>query len=188
MTTGKQDADLILPQALLMNMREVPSYYDSFANNTTKGLQSGSTLSVKKPTSLPTIGLLQFIVKQVPRRSSLYLNHEPNVKILLSDVKLMVSPMRLTVPFATPKQLLLSAKLRQLKTDKLDNNLHLCGESWLTSLKFSSLIEVTKVHLSSQRSTFAHMSLASKIEEMELENQCSNLFSWKQASFCPRYT
>ena len=26
MTTGIQDADLILPQALLMNMRDVPSY------------------------------------------------------------------------------------------------------------------------------------------------------------------
>ena len=89
MTTGIQDADLILPQALLMNMREVPSYYDSLANNTTKGLQSGSILSVKKPTCLPTTGLLQFIVKQVPRWSGLYLNHEPNVKILLSDVKII---------------------------------------------------------------------------------------------------
>ena len=83
--------------------------------------------------------------------------------------------MRLTVPFATPKQLLLSKNLRQLKTEKLENNLHLCRESWLTSLKFSFLIEMTKVHLSSQRSTLAHISSASKIEKMELENQCSNL-------------
>ena len=42
-------------------------------------------------------------------------------------------------------------------------------------LEFSSLKEMTKVHLSSQRSTLAHISSASKIEEMELENQCSNL-------------
>ena len=114
MTTGIQDADLILPQALLMNMREVPSYYDSLANNTTNGLQRGSILSVKKPTCLPTIGLLQFIVKQVPCRSGLYMNHEPNVKILFSDVKIMASPMRLTVPFATSKQLVTSS--RQSKT------------------------------------------------------------------------
>ena len=103
MTTGRQDADLILPQALLMNMREVPSYYDSLANNTTKSLQSGSILSVKKPTCLPTTGLLQLIVKQVLCRSGLYLKHEPNVKTLLLDIKMMASPVRLTVPFATPK-------------------------------------------------------------------------------------
>ena len=36
--------------------------------------------------------------------------------------------MRLTVPFATPKQLLLFANLRQLKTEKLENNLHLWRE------------------------------------------------------------
>ena len=36
MTVETQDADLTLTQALLMNMREVPSYYDSFANNITK--------------------------------------------------------------------------------------------------------------------------------------------------------
>ena len=42
MTIEIQDADLIPPQALLMNTREVPSYYDSLANNTTKGLPSGS--------------------------------------------------------------------------------------------------------------------------------------------------
>ena len=36
MTLGIQDADLIPPQALLMNTREVPSYYNSLVNNTTK--------------------------------------------------------------------------------------------------------------------------------------------------------
>ena len=44
MTIGIQDADLILPQALLMNMREVPSYYDSLVNSTTLELRSGSIL------------------------------------------------------------------------------------------------------------------------------------------------
>ena len=44
------------------------------------------------------------------------------------------------------------------------------ADSWLTKSKFSSLIEMTKVHSSSQHSTLAHMSSASKIEDMELEN------------------
>ena len=103
MTTGIQDADLILPQALLMNMREVPSYYDSRANNTTKELQSGSMFSVKKPTCLPTIGLLQLIVKQVPRRSGMYLNLEPNVKILFSDIKDNDIPYEIDNPFCNAK-------------------------------------------------------------------------------------
>ena len=36
-------------QALLMNMREVPSYYDSLVNSTSKGLQSGSLPFGKNP-------------------------------------------------------------------------------------------------------------------------------------------
>ena len=126
MTTGIQGADSILLQAPLVNMREVQSYYDSRANNTTKGLQSGSMLSVKKQTYLPTIGLLQFIVKKVPRRSGLFLKHEANAKTLF-DTRMMVFLMHLTVSSATPKQLL-SANPRQLKTEILENNLHLWRE------------------------------------------------------------
>ena len=175
MTIGIRDADLIFPQALLLNMREVPSCYDSLANNTTKGLQSGSILSVKKPTCLPTIGLLLFIVKQVPRQPGLYLKQEPNVKTLLPDIKMMESHTRLTVPFAASKQLSLSANPNHLKTERSESNLHLCGECWPNSSKFSSLMEMTKVHLSSQRSTPAHKFSALRREETALENQCSNL-------------
>ena len=92
----------------------------------------------------------------------------------LLDIKMMVSPMLLTVPSAAPKQISLSANPNQLKTESLENNLRLCGENWLTNLKFSSLMEMTKVHSSSQRSILAHMSSASKIEGTELENRCSN--------------
>ena len=42
-------------------------------------------------------------------------------------------------------------------------------------LKLSSLMEMTKVPLLSQRSTPAHKSSASRIEETALENLCSNL-------------
>ena len=42
MTIGIRDVDLMLSQALKMNMHEVPSYYGSHVNNTTLELRSGS--------------------------------------------------------------------------------------------------------------------------------------------------
>ena len=111
-----------------------------------KGITKWINIFGKNPTCQPTKDLLQFILKQVPCRSGLYMNHEPNVETLLPDIKMMASPMRLTVPFAASKQLSLSAYPNQLKTERLENNLRLCGVSWLTSSKFSSLIEMTKVH------------------------------------------
>ena len=68
----------------------------------------------------------------------LFLKHEPNVKTLLLDKKMMVSPMQLTVPSAAPIQISLSANPNQLKTERLENNLRLYGECWLNSSKFSS--------------------------------------------------
>ena len=129
---------------------------------------------MKNPTCQPTVDLLRFIVKQVPCRSGLYLKHEANVKTLLLDIKMMVLLMRLTVPFAVSKQLLLSANPDQSRTEKSASNLNPCGGCWLTNLNFSSLMEMTKVLLSSQRSTLAHKSSALKIEETGLENLCSN--------------
>ena len=187
MTTRTQDVDLILSLVPKMNKHEVPSYNGFLANNTTKELPSGSILFGKKTTCQPTIDLLQFMVKQVPRRSGLDLNHEPHVKTLLSDFKRMASPMRLAVLFAASKQVLLSANPIPLKSEILENNLHLCGECWLTSSKLSSLIEMTKVHSSSQRSTLARMSSASKIEDMELANQCSHLLFLEAGKHLPLF-
>ena len=103
MTTETQDADLILPQALLMNMREVPSYFGSHVKITMLELRSGSILFGKSPTHQPTINLSQFIARQAPCQPGLYLKEEPNVKTLLPERKMMDSPMRLTVPFAASK-------------------------------------------------------------------------------------
>ena len=50
MTIEVQDEDLILSQAPKMNNREVPFYYDSLANNTTKGVRFGSIIFGKDPT------------------------------------------------------------------------------------------------------------------------------------------
>ena len=104
-----------------------------------------------------------------------FLKHEANAKTLMLDVKMLVSPLQLTVPSAASIQKSFSVNPNQLKTERLENSFRLCGENWLTNLKFSSLMEMTKVHLSSQRSMLAHMSSASEIEETELENRCSNL-------------
>ena len=105
MTIGIQDADLIHSQAPKMNNHEVPFYSGSLANNTTKGLQSGSIIFGKNPTCQHTTNLSEIIAKQVLCRSGLYLKHDPNVKTLLLDFKMMVSPMQLTVPSVAPIQL-----------------------------------------------------------------------------------
>ena len=94
-------------------------------------------------------------------------------------------PYAITVPPAVPIQISLSANPNQLKTERSENNLRLCGENWLTILKFSSLMEMTKVHSSSQRSMLAHKSSASKIEETELENQFSNLLRLEADKLLP---
>ena len=84
MTIEIQDEDLILSEAPKMNNREVPFYYGSL---TIKGLQSGSINFGKNPICQHTTSLSEFIAKQVPCRSGLYLTHEPNVKTLLLEEK-----------------------------------------------------------------------------------------------------
>ena len=75
--------------------------------------------------------------------------------------------------FSGLKQLLLSANPNPLRRTGWKTN---CAfvESCLTSSKFSSLIEMTKVHSSSKCSTLVHMSSASNMEETALENLYSN--------------
>ena len=175
MTVEIRGVDLIRSQAPKMNRHEVPSYYGSHANNTTMGLRSGSMIFAKNPICPHTTNLSEFIAKQFLRRPDSFLKHEPNVRTLWSDIKMMVSHTKLTVPSAAPIQLSLSANPNQLKTERLENNVRLCAENWLTNLKFSSLMEMTKVRLSSQRSMPAHKSSAKRIEETGSENRCSNL-------------
>ena len=184
-TIGTRDADLVFPQTLMMIMRAVPSCYGSHANNTTKGLRSGSIIFVRNPTCQPTVDLLRFIARQVPCRSGLYLKHEANVKTLLLDIKMMVFLVRLTVPFAVSKQLLLSANADQSRTEKSASNLHPCGGCWLTNLNFSSLMEMTKVLFSSHRSTLAHKSSALKIEKRDWKTCVRTCHTWKWTNIYP---
>ena len=120
MTIETQNEGLIRSQALKMNKREVPYYFDSFVSNTTKELRYGSMIFGKNPICPHTTNLSEFIARQVLCRPGLYLKHEPNVKILLLDIKMMVSPTQLTVPSAAPIPLSLSANPNQLKTEKLE--------------------------------------------------------------------
>ena len=55
------------------------------------------------------------------------------------------------------------------------SNLQPCGGCRLTNSNFPSLMEMTKVLLSSKRSILAHKSSSFKIEEAGLENLCSSL-------------
>ena len=64
-----------------------------------------------------------------------------------------------------------------MKTERLENNLRHCGENWLTNSKFSSLMEMAKVHSSSQRLMLAPKSSALKIEETGLEKLVFKLAS-----------
>ena len=173
-TTGTHDEDLILPQAPRMSNHEVPFYYDSLVNNTSKELQCGSIIFGKNPICQHTTILSDSIEKQVPCPSGLFLKHEPNVKTLLLDKRMMVFLVQLTVPSAAPMPISQCVNPDPLESERLENNLCLLWENWLNSLKFSFLM-MTKVFSSFQRSTLAHMSSASKIEEMELANWFSNL-------------
>ena len=130
MTVQIRGVDLIRSQAPKMNKHEVPSYYGSCANNTTKGLRSGSIIFGKNPTCQHTTKLSEFIARQVPCRPDLYLKQEPNVRTLWPDIKTMASLMKLTVPSAASKQLSRCVNPNRLKTVRLENNLRLCGENW----------------------------------------------------------
>ena len=117
----------------------------------------------------------EFIAKQVPCRPDSYSKQEPSVRTLWPDIKMMVSPMKLTVLSAAPKQLSRFANPNHWKTRRSESNLRFCGECWPKSSKFSSLMEMTMVHLLSQRSTPAHKFSASRIDETALIFLCSKL-------------
>ena len=65
MTVEIQDEELIHSQSPKMNNHEVPFYYDSLVNNTTKGLQSGSVIFGENPKCQHTTNLSEFIAEQV---------------------------------------------------------------------------------------------------------------------------
>ena len=95
-------------------------------------------------------------------------------------------PFAINSPFCCANTNIL-VRQSKLKTEKSENNLRHCGENWLTTLKFSSLMEMTKMLSSFQRSMLAHKSSASKVEETESENQCSNLLRLEADKLLPLF-
>ena len=69
-TTGTQDADLILSQALKMNMHEVPFYCSYHVNNTTLEFLLGSMTSWQRTTYQATTNLSGFIANRWPVRQT----------------------------------------------------------------------------------------------------------------------
>ena len=161
MTVEIRGADLILSQAPKMNMHEVPSYYGSHANNSTLELRIGSITFGNRQTYQPVI---------TPCRPDSYSKQEPSVRTLWPDVKMMVSPAKLIVHFATSELTSRSASPSHLKTGKSENDLRLCGECLADQLKILCLVPSLSLHLMP-----GHKSSALRIEETVLENLCSNL-------------
>ena len=100
MTVEIQGVDLRRSQAPKINKHEVPSYYGSRANNTTKGLRSGLIIFGKNPICQHSTNLSEFIVRQVPCRPDWYSKQEPSVQDFVARLKIMASPMKLIVYFA----------------------------------------------------------------------------------------
>ena len=94
---------------------------------------------------------------------------------LWTDIKMMVSLLKLTVVSAMPKLLFRFGNPGDLKTGRSESKLRLCGECWPNSSKLSSTMEMTKVPLLSLRSTLVHKFSVSRIGEKAVENLCSNL-------------
>ena len=96
-----------------MNMREVPSYYDSLANSTTRVLQSGSIIFGMNPTCQPTVDLLQSIVNQVPRRSGLFFESRAKYQDFVARYKDDGIPFAINSPFCNIRT---TVTVRQSKT------------------------------------------------------------------------
>ena len=105
-----------------MNNQEVPSCTDSFSNNTSRELHSGSIPFGKSPTCQHLTNLSEIIAKQVPCQSG-FLKHEANAKTFLLGIRVIVH-IQLTVPYAAPTQLSQYVNPDHLKIGRLEN--HLC--------------------------------------------------------------
>ena len=173
MTLEIRRVDLILSQAPKMNMHGAPSYNGSHVNNTPLGLRIESITFGKSQIYQPITNPLEFIAKQVPCQPGSYSKQEPSIKTLWPDIEMMVSPMKLTVLSATPKQVSRSANPSHLETGKSENNLRLCGKCWQNSSKFSSLKVMAQVPLLSLHSTPVHKFSASRIEETAFCSCCT---------------
>ena len=153
-----------------MNMREVPSYYDSHVNSTIREIRNGSILFGKGPTYLPTKNPVTIHCKAGSMSVRLVFETRGKCQEFFARYKDDGIPYK--IDFCSVKTTITCRQSRSIEDREIGKQFARC---WQINSKFSSLMEMTKVHLSSQRLTPAHKSSAFKIEETGLENLCSNL-------------
>ena len=176
MTTETHGEGLILLQAQKMNKSVVPFYYDLCANNTSKELPSGSIpfldessmQAFHKPVRnhCKAVSVSVRLVSETRAKSQHFVVREKDDGF--SDA--------IDSPFCCTKTNIIVRQSKSIEDRRIRKTIfRRCVEKRLTSSKFSSLMEMTKVHSSSLRWTLARKSSASKIAETELENRCKHL-------------
>ena len=97
----------------------------------------------------------------------------------------MASPVRLTVPFCSVKTTITVRQSKSIEDREIGKQFAPLWRELADQLEILFPHIDDEVHSSSQRSTLAHMSSALKIEEMELENPCSNLLLLEAGKHLP---
>ena len=111
-TTETHDEGFIFPQAQKMNNHDVPPFSIS------KELHSGSIPLGMNLVCWHVTNLSEFISKQVPCQSDLFLKHEGNVKTLLLAFRMMAFLVQSTVLSVAPVLLSQCVNPDQLKSER----------------------------------------------------------------------
>ena len=167
-TTGTRGVYLIPLPAQRMNTHEVP-----FCFFPCEQYHAGVSTWLEKfwaTTNAPVSSKRTRICPQ-----GLSLKQELSVKNLWPDTWRMVSHMRLIVHFVTPVPISQSASPSQLRIEKLEDALHLCGKLWPQNSRRFSLNEMLKIFSLSLHLMYVHKSSAFWMAGTERESQFLNL-------------
>ena len=180
MTVEIRGVDLILSLVPKMNKHEVPSYDCSLANNTTKGLRSGSIIFEKNPMCQPTTNMPEFIAKQDLCRPDSCSKQETNVRTFLARYKDDGLSYEIYIPFCCAKTSITVRQSKSLEDREIGkqfaplwNSVERSDQNSLPWWRWRRCI-----YRPSARRPLTSAS-ALRIEETVLENLCSNLLLWK---------
>ena len=145
-TAGIQDAELVLSQALMMNMHEVLSYYSFHVNNTTLSFQLDQYQTRQDS-----------LQKQVAYPPDSSLRRELNVRILWPGTKDDGIPYEVDSPFCNVRtNIAVRQSLEDWEVGK--RFAPFVGKFWPKSSKFSCLTVMRQVHSLSLHSMYDHKS------------------------------
>ena len=165
MTVEIQGVDLIRSQAPKMNKHEVPSYFGSLPNNTTKGLRSRSIIFGKNPTCQHTTNLSEFIARQVLCRSGSYSRAKcQDFVARYKDDGILYE----IDPFCNAKTIISVRQSKSIEDREIGKQF---AQLWRVVADQVKILFLE----GDDEATLAHKSSALKIEETCLENMCSNL-------------